>query len=407
MNPSEATLPEIPGYRLKKLLGRGGMATVFLAEPQAGGPRVAIKVMRAPPGADHEWSIRFQREAALLQRLDHPNIIKVIASGEVAGNHYMVMEYLDHGDLTTWIRQGLQPEDALRLLRPLAMALDHAHKLGYVHRDVKPDNVLFRADGKPVLTDFGVARSRAADKRLTQMGMVVGTPAYMSPEQHTGADVDGRSDLYALGIIFHEMLTRTVPYDGPDAMSIGIRHLQDPLPQLPQRYARYQRFLDALLAKKPEERIARGESVARAIDLLLDNPAPAAKLAIAAKAALQRGIEVKESETKTGLFSKACDIAIDIGAEDYETLQKHWSTATTTLREWHAETGKKARRITLQFFVHPWILARARDFARKLAASEDYRFLADLKATVRVHDLDGVLEGEFVLGEAAGQGNTP
>ncbi|MFP5382776.1 MAG: serine/threonine-protein kinase [Gammaproteobacteria bacterium] len=401
MSSQTPSLPAIPGYRLRKILGRGGMATVFLGEPESGGRKVAIKVMRAPPGETREWSERFLREAAMLQRLDHPNIIKVETAGESAGDHYMVMEYLDHGDLTSWIRQSLKPEDALRLLRQLALALDAAHTLGYVHRDVKPDNVLFRADGTPVLTDFGIARQRGNDQRLTQMGMAIGTPAYMSPEQHKGLDVDGRTDIYALGVIFHEMLTKKVPYDGTDSVSIGIRHLQDPLPQLPASLARFQRFLDSLLAKNPAERMARGSSVVKAIDLLLEQPEPTAKRAIAAVNALQRGLDVKETETKTGFLSKARDIAIDIGADDYETLQQHWSAATQTLFEWHREAGKKARNITLQFFVHPWILARVQDFVKRLAASEDYRFLVDLKATVRIHDLDGVLEAEIVLGEPA------
>lgn len=401
MSSPTPSLPVVPGYRLRKILGRGGMATVFLGEPESGGRKVAIKVMQAPPGETREWSERFLREAAMLQRLDHPNIIKVEAAGENAGDHYMVMEYLDHGDLTTWIKQTLQPADALRLLRQLALALDAAHTLGYVHRDVKPDNVLFRADGTPVLTDFGIARQRGNDQRLTQMGMAIGTPAYMSPEQHKGMDVDGRTDIYALGVIFHEMLTKKVPYDGTDTVSIGIRHLQDPLPQLPASLARFQRFLDSLLAKNPAERMARASSVVKAIDLLLEQPEPTAKRAIAAVNALQRGLDVKETETKTGFLSKARDIAIDIGADDYEALQRHWSTATQTLFEWHREAGKKARHITLQFFVHPWILARAQDFVKRLAASEDYRFLVDLKATVRIHDLDGVLESEIVLGEPA------
>lgn len=399
MNQPPASLPNVPGYRLRKILGRGGMATVFLGEPESGGPKVAIKIMRAPPGEDREWTTRFLQEAAMLQRFEHPNIIKVIASGESAGDHYMVMEFLDHGDLTTWIRQGLQPPDALRLLRQLALALGYAHQLGYIHRDVKPDNVLFRADGTAVLTDFGIARRRTSDQRLTQIGIAMGTPAYMSPEQHKGQEVDGRTDIYALGIILHEMLTRRLPYEGPDGMSIGIKHLQDPLPQLPASLARFQRFLDNLLAKEPSERLARAESVVKAIDLLLEQPEPTAKRAIAAVNALQRGIGIQESETRTGLFGKAMDIAIDIGADDYETLQRHWGTATQTLHEWHREAGKKARHITLQFFVHPWILARARDFVTRLAGSEDYAFLAEKQAVVRIHDLDGVLEFETVLGK--------
>lgn len=403
MTQPPPSLPDIPGYRLRKLLGRGGMATVFLAEPEGGTAKVAIKVMRAPPGADHEWSARFLREAAILQKFDHPNIVKVYAVGESNGDHFMVMEHLDHGDLTTWIKQGLQPVDALRVLKPIALALDYAHQQGYIHRDVKPDNVLFRADGTPVLTDFGVARPRRADVRLTQMGMVVGTPKYMSPEQHKGLDVDTRSDIYSLGIVFYEMLTREVPFDGADSMSIGMKHLTEAVPRLPPKFARFQRLMDTLLEKDPGKRIARGETVAKAIDLLLSQPEPSAKLAIAATNALARGIDIKETETKTGMFSKACDIAICIGAEDYETLQKHCATATSALFDWQQDAGKKARNISLDFFVHPWILARARDYAKKLSQNEDYAFLQERKARVRIHDLDGTLELEQVLGEGPAQ----
>lgn len=140
--------------------------------------------------------------------------------------------------------------------------------------------------------------------------------------------------------------------------------------------------------------------MAKAIDLLLSQPEPSAKLAIAATNALARGIDIKETETKTGMFSKACDIAISIGAQDYETLQKHCATATSALFDWQKDAGKKARNISLDFFVHPWILARARDYAKKLSQSEDYAFLQERKARVRIHDLDGTLEQELVLGEA-------
>lgn len=407
MNTSATTLPTIPGYLIKKIIGQGGMATVFLAEPANGGAKVAVKVMRAPPGADHEWSARFLREASILQKFKHPNIVQVLAVGESQGNHYIVMEHLDHGDLTTWIKQGLQPNDALRLLRSLTLALEYAHKNGYIHRDVKPDNVLFRADGTPVLTDFGVARSRNSDVRLTQMGMVVGTPRYMSPEQHKGLEVDARTDIYALGIILYEMLTRQVPFDGTDSISIGIKHLTESVPPLPIKLARFQRLMDALLAKNPGERMAQAASLIKAIDLLLAQPEPNLKRAAMATTALARGLEIREKETKTGMFSKACDIEISIGAADYEALQKQSTAATSALFEWQKDVGKKARNITIHFFVHPWILTRARDYAKNLATNEDYSFLVKRNAKIRIHDMDGGLEQEMMLGETTEDDSSP
>jgi serine/threonine-protein kinase PpkA len=391
------TAPAIPGYRIIKPLGQGGMATVWLAE-NTQGDKVALKILGAPSGVDPQWVERFMREAEFLRKLNHPNIVRVLDAGAANGTHYMAMEFLDHGDLTSWIRQGLKPEDALRILRTLAEALDFVHQRSLLHRDLKPDNVLFRADGRPVLVDFGVARTRSTDMRLTQMGMVVGTPRYMSPEQHKGQELDPRSDIYSLGIMFYEMLMKEVPFDAPDAMSIGIKHLTEPVPRLPARFSRYQRFMDAMLAKQPGERMARGEMVVKAIDLLLSQPDLAVKKSMAATAALERGVDVQEKTEKTGMFSKACDIRVAIAAEDYPQLQERGGKARDTLLEWYRETGaKKARRIELDLYLHPWILTRGRDFVRQLAANEMFAFLKQHKARVRIHNLDGEPESDFVM----------
>jgi serine/threonine-protein kinase PpkA len=391
------TAPAIPGYRIIKPLGQGGMATVWLAE-NTQGDKVALKILGAPSGVDPQWVERFMREAEFLRKLNHPNIVRVLDAGAANGTHYMAMEFLDHGDLTSWIRQGLKPEDALRILRTLAEALDFVHQRSLLHRDLKPDNVLFRADGRPVLVDFGVARTRSTDMRLTQMGMVVGTPRYMSPEQHKGQELDPRSDIYSLGIMFYEMLMKEVPFDAPDAMSIGIKHLTEPVPRLPARFSRYQRFMDAMLAKQPGERMARGEMVVKAIDLLLSQPDLAVKKSMAATAALERGVDVQEKTEKTGMFSKACDIRVAIAAEDYPQLQERGGKARDTLLEWYRETGaKKARKIELDLYLHPWILTRGRDFVRQLAANEMFAFLKQHKARVRIHNLDGEPESDFVM----------
>lgn len=391
-------LPEIPGYRLKKLLGQGGTATVFLAEPAAGGNRVAIKVMSAAAQTDPGWSDRFLREAKLLTGFNHPNIVRVFAAGQSRGDYYMVMEYLDHGDLSTWIRQGLQPADALRLLRALALALDHAHSKGCIHRDVKPDNVMFRADGTPVLTDFGIARERSSDNRLTQIGMAIGTPRYMSPEQHRGSDVDSRTDIYALGVIFYEMLTRQVPYDGPDTMTIGMKHIQDELPRLPNSLIRFQPLLDIMLAKDPKDRPKSAQTIVTLIDRLLAKPETSVKHTQLVAEVRQRGLLVREQEEKTGFMKKACDIDIAISADDYEALSKHWLAAIQTLSQWHAEVGsKKARHVRIQLFVHPWILGRAQGLARQLPDIDVLAFLQTLGVSVRIYDPEGLLEQEIVL----------
>lgn len=267
---SKNELPKIPGYRIHKQLGRGGMAAVFLATQESIDREVAIKVMLPELGADPNFGDRFIREAKIVARLTHPNIVAIYDVGTAGAYHYMSMELLPGGELKDKIGDaGLPLPDALRVARQVAAALHYAHEHGYVHRDVKPENVLFRKDGTAVLSDFGIARSHdVAATRMTATGAVVGTPYYMSPEQAQGKELDGRSDLYSLGIMLFEMLTGTVPYKGDSALSIGIKHLKDPIPRLPGQYAKYQGLLDRLLAKNPEDRWQTGAEIVAAIETL-------------------------------------------------------------------------------------------------------------------------------------------
>jgi serine/threonine-protein kinase PpkA len=169
------------------------------------------------------------------------------------------MPLLPGGDLKSRIRKGLSPGQALEILEPIASALAYAHAKGFVHRDIKPENILFNEHGWPILTDLGIAKVVGSDTRLTGTGMSIGTPHYMSPEQARGQEVDGRTDIYSLGVVFYEMLTGQVPYRASDSFAVALKHINDPVPQLPVELNVYQGILDNMLAKEPDQRYPGGE----------------------------------------------------------------------------------------------------------------------------------------------------
>ena len=256
---------EIPGYRLLRPLGRGALATVYLALDIAADREVALKVISAKLLAAKDFSARFLREARIAARLEHPNIVRIHDVGHVGEHHYLSMEYLTGGKLRGAKNTPRSPAFALRAVREIAAALAYVHRLGFVHRDVKTDNVLLRGDGAAVLTDFGIVRADPAATPITLAGTVVGSPQTMSPEQARGETIDSRADLYALGIVLHELLTGHVPYDADDSVTVGLRHIDDPLPQLPEALSRLQPLLDRLLAKQPVERFQTGAEVVAAV----------------------------------------------------------------------------------------------------------------------------------------------
>jgi serine/threonine-protein kinase len=222
-------------YRLVRLLGRGGMGSVYLARDLALDREVAIKVLKTDSTAP-EIQERLRREARTAARLSHPNIVPLHAFGDVEGKPYFVMGYVRGESLAARLRRDgrLTEDEARRVLADLAEALDHAHKQGVVHRDVKPDNVLLDDEsGRALLTDFGVAKALGRSETLTATGSVVGTPHYMSPEQAAGrADIDGRSDIYSLGVLAYAMLTGRLPFEGKTAGDVLAKHLTQNAPPL-------------------------------------------------------------------------------------------------------------------------------------------------------------------------------
>lgn len=269
---------QIPGYTLIKKINSGGMATVYLATQHSVGRTVALKIMKPSLDKDPEFHQRFQREATIIGQLSHPNIIPIYDIGRHEGFNYISMEFLSKGALDEKILQGMSTEQALEITQGIAAALEHAHSKGYVHRDIKPENILFREDGSPVLTDFGIARTIKSKANMTQVGAVIGTPYYMSPEQAKGESSDGRSDLYSLGVMLYEMLTGKRPFQADSSLALGIKHIHEQAPKLPLNLFALQPILDKLLAKKPEQRyqtarelITELESIANNKSLLINN----------------------------------------------------------------------------------------------------------------------------------------
>jgi serine/threonine protein kinase/tetratricopeptide (TPR) repeat protein len=221
-------------YRIDRELGRGGMAIVFLAHDLRHDRPVALKVLQ-PDIAAAFGPERFLREIRLTAQLDHPNILALLDSGEADGLLYYVMPYVEGESLRDRLQREKQLplEQTLAIARQVADALDYAHRHGIVHRDIKPENILL-VNGHARVADFGIARPAATGgDALTQSGVAVGTPTYMSPEQATGsADVDGRSDVYSLACVIYEMLGGTAPYTGPTPQAVLLRKLQEPMPSL-------------------------------------------------------------------------------------------------------------------------------------------------------------------------------
>ena len=247
-------------FEMERELGRGGAATVYLAHDRRLGRRVAVKVL-APDISAHLGADRFQREIRLTARLVHPNIVPLFDSGEVDGQLFYVMPFIDGDTLRSRLdRDGPLPvDDAVRLVCDLAEALAYAHSQQIVHRDIKPENV-FICSGHAMLADFGIAQGPASnDTHMTEAGLVIGTVTYMSPEQATGErDLEGTSDLYSLGCMLFELLTGVAPFRGPNQMSVIAQHLASPPPALvisdAARGARLAKLIQQLLAKASGDR---------------------------------------------------------------------------------------------------------------------------------------------------------
>ena len=257
-------------YEILDELGRGGMAIVFKAREKQLERDVAIKVLPFSLAFDKEFVERFQREARTSAKLEHPGIIPIYRVGKSGRVIYFVMKFLRGKPLSAVLaaRGTLPPGEIRQILIQVTRALAYAHKSGIVHRDIKPDNIMFDEHGQAVVTDFGIAKAASGGK-LTGTGMSIGTPHYMSPEQARAQALDGRSDLYSLGVVAYQCLTGRVPFDGEDSFSIGYKHIMEEIPAPPlETYDQrtVYEIIKKMMAKSPEDRFQSADELAQALE---------------------------------------------------------------------------------------------------------------------------------------------
>ncbi len=252
--PLGAQPVNVPGYRVLRRIGEGGMSRVYLAERESDGLQLVLKVLDPRLRHDESFRQRFLREYRIIQRIQNENVVMIFDEGFTDDYPYLAMEYFPGGDLNMRIRAGIGSMGSLKVLVQIARALDAVHNAGVVHRDLKPANIMFRANGRLAILDFGLARELDATSTLTQRGMVMATPLYMSPEQCLGHPHDPRGDLYSVGCILFEMLTGETPYQGDNPSALAYQHVHAPVPVLPAGLTGYQPLIERLMAKKPDER---------------------------------------------------------------------------------------------------------------------------------------------------------
>lgn len=260
----------VPGYRKLSIIARGGFGSVVLAERLADGRKVVLKFVGVgPAGAENDQDAvaRFQRETKLLRRLDHPSVVRIFDEGQLNGYLYQVMEYFELGSLRELIYEKQLPTgQAINYTIEIARALKIVHGEGILHRDLKPANVMLRPGNAIALIDFGAAKRMRQASHVTMVGHVIGTPYYMSPEQANNEDMNERSDIYSLGVMFYEMLMRAVPYTARTPLAVLYKQVHAPLPQLPPPLAYCQPILERMMAKRPETRFVSAADCARALE---------------------------------------------------------------------------------------------------------------------------------------------
>jgi eukaryotic-like serine/threonine-protein kinase len=251
----------IPGIRVLHMIGEGGTARVYLASRESDDEPLVVKILRREITADKRGLARFMEEYSLVERLQSRHVARIYHHGNLADQAYMVMEFFEGGDLNKRLAgKALPPEECLQLFRELMFALGDIHEKGILHRDLKPQNLMFRQDGSLAIVDFGIAKHIDGIDR-TGRGEVLGTPRYMSPEQVQGKALDLRTDIYSAGVLLYQMLCGHHLYDGETAVEVALHHLNTPAPPLPSPLARYQSLLDKLIEKDRDARFRNADEV--------------------------------------------------------------------------------------------------------------------------------------------------
>ncbi len=361
--PAEAEAPEadpskedepIKGYELIERLGIGAMGAVLKAKKKDTGQVVALKILKPELARDEEFVKRFNREALAVQALHHPNIISAVQIGRSGDYHFFAMEFVDGEPASKIIKsRGKMPERlALSVVRQIAGALDHAWKHQIIHRDIKPDNIMVTRDGVAKLTDLGLARTVKQSSTLTITGVVMGSPAYISPEQATGEkNLDTRSDIYALGASLYHMLVGEVPYDGDSPLQVMLKHMNDPLPDArkkePSVAEGTRRLIFKMMAKRPEGRFQSPrelvEAVAQVERHLSGGPPPTFMTT-----GSQSGVKAAAAATAANAVRKAAaKAAIPPSTEDARppAPKPEKTEKTATVSDKKKELGERLRKI--------------------------------------------------------------
>ena len=269
---------EIPGYKIQHQVGQGGMATVYLALQESLNRSVVLKILDISGSAfDGTLIERFLSEGRIVATLNHPNIITIYDIGVADDFLFISMEYIEGGDLKTRMESPISPDTALDYLAKIGSGLAAAHKMGVVHRDIKPANVMFRDDDTPLITDFGIAKQTDAENNdLTSTGLFLGSPNYVSPEQASGLEIDGRADIYSTGCMFYEMLTAKKPYPATTVFDVVIKHREAPLPVFEEELAEFQPLLNIMMAKNRDDRFEDADAMVESVNKLKQSRASSA-----------------------------------------------------------------------------------------------------------------------------------
>jgi serine/threonine protein kinase len=262
-------------YTLDRLIGQGGFAWVFAAHRADYDRTVALKVLKPRYASDPEFEHRFRNEADIASQLEHPNIVRVLDIGRAGRLTYLAMDYYPDNLASRLQRKGPLPEKALiRMARDVASALHFAHQAGLVHRDIKTDNIMFTADDTAVIADFGIARAVSGYVSATGVNLTIGTPHYISPEQAQGGKLDGRSDLYALGVTLYKAATGELPFRSSDWFELARMHVEVPPPppraKRPELSRRFERIILKCLAKHPDDRYPSAAALVAELESLED-----------------------------------------------------------------------------------------------------------------------------------------
>jgi DNA-binding NarL/FixJ family response regulator len=251
----------IPGIKVLRLIGEGGMSRVYLASREADDEPLVVKILRSEIIEDKKALARFLEEYSLVERIQSRHVAHIFNHGTSEGHAYLVMEFFEGGDLNKRLDgKALRAEEALKLFRELMFALGDIHEKGILHRDLKPQNLMFRGDGSLAIVDFGIAKHVDSIDRTAQ-GEIVGTPRYMSPEQVQGKALDLRTDIYSAGVLLYQMLTGQHMFDGETAIEVAMHHINTPPPALPQHLEQYQRLMDKLVEKDRDARFRNADEV--------------------------------------------------------------------------------------------------------------------------------------------------